>query len=154
MKFNFWAVVLFFLSVVQVGVVSCSDDPGVDNYYTAVREYASDYLQNREQFSQYIQILQRATGERGDLRLVDMLGTYGSYTVFAPTNEAVDKYLRARGLTSVDQLSKEDCDTIALNSIIEKAFFTTDYSNGQYPVSNMLEHIVSVKSLQEWSEAK
>ena len=154
MKFNFWAVVLFFLSAVQVSVVSCSDDPGVENYYTAVREYASDYLQNREQFSEYIKILQKATGERGDLRLYDMLGTYGSYTVFAPTNEAVDKYLRARGLSSVEELSKEDCDTIALNSIIEKAFFTTDYSNGQYPVSNMLEHVVSVKSLQEWSEAK
>ena len=154
MKFNFWAVVLFILSVVQVGVVGCSDDPGVENYYTAVREYASDYLQNRDQFSEYIQILQKATGERGDLRLVDMLGTYGSYTIFAPTNEAVDKYLRSRGLSSVDELSKEDCDTIALNSIIEKAFFTTDYSNGQYPVSNMLEHIVSVKSLQEWSEEK
>ena len=38
-KFNLWAVVLFFLAVVQVSVVSCSDDPGVENYYTAVREY-------------------------------------------------------------------------------------------------------------------
>ncbi|MBR3619016.1 MAG: fasciclin domain-containing protein [Bacteroidaceae bacterium] len=151
---NFWAVALFFLSVVQMGIVSCSDDPGVENYYTAVREYASDYLQNREQFSEYVQILQKATGERGDLRLIDMLGTYGSYTVFAPTNEAVDKYLRSKGVSSVDELSKEDCDTIALNSIIEKAFFTTDYSNGQYPKSNMLEHIVSVKSDTVWSESK
>lgn len=154
MKYKFLAAVLFVISAIQVSLVSCNDDPGVENYYTQMRQYASDYLTSREQFSEYVQILQRATGERGDLRLVDLLGTYGSYTVFAPTNDAVHEYLHAHGMKSIDELSKEDCDTIALNSIIEKAFFTTDYSNGQYPKSNMLEHIMSVKSVTEWSEAK
>ncbi len=153
LNFKFLAAVLLVISAIQVSMVSCKDDPGVENYYTATRQYASDYLTSRDQFSEYVKILQRATGERQDLRLVDLLGTYGSYTVFAPTNDAVEKYLHSRGLTSVDELSKEDCDTIALNSIIEKAFFTTDYSNGQYPKSNMLEHIMSVKSVLEWSEA-
>lgn len=154
LKFKFLAVVLFAISAAQICMVSCKDDPGVENYYTQTREYASDYLTSRDQFSEYVQILQRATGERGDLRLVNLLGTYGSYTVFAPTNDAIDKYLRSRGMSSIEELSKEDCDTIALNSIIEKAFFTTDYSNGQYPKSNMLEHIMSVKSVSEWDETK
>ena len=153
-KFNFLAVALFIISAIQVGLVSCEDDPGVENYYTQTREYAADFLKNRDQFSDYVQILQRATGERGDLRLVDLLGTYGSYTVFAPTNTAVEKYLKGRGLTSVEQLTKEECDTIALNSIIEAAYFTTDQSSGQYGKSNMLEHIMSVKSVLEWSDAK
>ncbi len=132
------------ITALQFSFVSCSDDPGLDNYYTTTKEYASDYLINRSQYSQFVQILQRATGERDDLRLVDMLGTYGSYTVFAPTNDAIDKYLAGRGFSSVDELSKEDCDTIALNSIIEQAYFTTDYSNTQYPKANMLEHIMSI----------
>lgn len=144
LKFKLFAVLLIVVSALQVGLVGCSDDPGIDSYYTSVKEYASDYLQNRSQYSQYLQILQRATGERGDLRLVDLLGTYGSYTVFAPTNDAVDTYLRGRGLTSVDELTKEDCDTIALNSIIEQAYFTTDYSDATYPKTNMLEHIMSI----------
>ena len=143
---------LFAFSAIQVGFVSCSDDPGVENYYTQVREYASDYLRNRDQFSKYVQILQRATGERQDLRLVDMLGTYGSYTVFAPTNEAIDKYLNMRGMSSIDELTKEDCDTIALNSIIERAYFTTD--NCQELQSNMLERKLAFKFLLEWDAAK
>ena len=150
---KFWAIALFVVSAIQVAVVSCSDDPGVENYYTQSREYAADYLKNREQYSEYLKILERARGEY-DLRLVDMLGTYGSYTVFAPTNAAVEKYLAERGLSSVDELSVADCDTIALNSIIEAAYFTTDFNDGQYPKSNMLEHIVSVKSYQEWDEQK
>ena len=150
-KIKFWAVVLFIISAVQMGIVSCSDDPGVDNYYTIVREYAADYLKNRDEYSQYLKILERATGERQDLRLVDMLGTYGSYTVFAPTNDAVDKYLQAKGLTSVDELSKEDCDTIALNSIIDgKAYFTTDDCEDM--ISNMLERKLRFKFLLELDE--
>lgn len=152
-KIKLWAIALFVISALQVAVVSCSDDPGVENYYTQSREYAADYLKNREQYSEYLKILNRARGEY-NLRLVDMLGTYGSYTVFAPTNEAVEKYLAGRGLSSVEELSVEDCDTIALNSIIEAAYFTTDINEGPYPKSNMLEHILSVKSYQEWDAQK
>lgn len=149
---KFWAIALCVIAAIQIAVVSCSDDPGVDSYYTSSRKYAADYLKGDAKFSEYIKILERATGEY-DLRLVDMLGTYGHYTVFAPTNDAVEKYLMGRGLSSVDELSKEDCDTIALNSIIEMAYFTTDISDGEYPKSNMLEHVVSVEAVQEWDEA-
>lgn len=156
LKLKFMAAVVLVLSAVQFGFVSCSDDPGVDNYYTATRDYASDFLRKdpEQRFTSYLEILQRATGERGDLRLVDLLGTYGTYTVFAPTNDAVNEYLKSRGLSSVAELSKTDCDTIALNSIIEATYFTSDVSSGQYNKSNMLEHIVSVKSIKEYSEEK
>ena len=57
---KFWAVALFVVASIQVAVVSCSDDPGVENYYTQSREYAADYLKNREQYSEYLKILERA----------------------------------------------------------------------------------------------
>ena len=152
-KMRFGAIALCVVAALQVAVVSCSDDPGVENYYTQSREYASSYLQNRSQFSEYLKILEKARGEY-NLHLVDMLGTYGDYTVFAPTNEAVEKYLAERGLSSVDELTVEDCDTIALNSIIEAAYFSTDVNEGPYPKSNMLEHILSVNSYQEWDAQK
>lgn len=138
------------IMALQISVVSCSDDPGIDNYYTSTKEYAIDYLKNHyrdDRFSDYIEILSRATGERGDLRFHDLLGTYGSYTVFAPTNDAVKLYLNSKGYTSVSDLTKEECDTIALNSIIELACFTTDYSSDVYPISNMLEHTMRIDTL-------
>ena len=155
-KIQFLTSILAIILTLHLSVVSCSDDPGLENYYTSTKEYASDYLMNRSQYSQFVQILQRATGERGDLRLLDMLGTYGSFTVFAPTNDAVNVYLAGRGMTSVDELTREDCDTIALNSIIEQAYFTTDYSDAQYPKANMLEHIMSIScdSLVEGGEVR
>ena len=144
-KFCIAAVAI--MATVQFGMVSCSDDPGIDNYYTSTKEYAIDYLKNRPEYSEYLEILSRATGERNDLRLHDLLATYGSYTVFAPTNDAVDTYLNSIGKTSVSELTKQECDTIALNSIIELAFFTTDFSSDVYPKANMLEHTMRIDSV-------
>lgn len=145
MKYKFLAVMITIISVIQIGFVSCEDDPGVENYFTSTSEYASDFLKNREQYSDYVRILQRATGESGNLRLIDLLGTYGSYTVFAPTNDAIAVYLKKQGVASVEELSKEECDTIALNSIIEEAeYFISDFSQGTYPKSNMLDRYLKI----------
>ncbi len=136
-KFRLLAVAAFVMSAVQVSFVSCSDDPGVENYFTSTAEYASDFLKNREKFSDFTAIVQRS-------KMMDLLGTYGSYTVFAPTNEAIQKYLKGRGLTSIDQLSQQDCDTITFTHIIEQAFFTTDFNDGTYPTMNMLERPLTI----------
>ena len=151
-KFCLTAIAI--IASVQFGMVSCSDDPGIDNYYTSTKEYAIDYLKNRPEYSEYVEILSRATGERNDLRLPDLLATYGSYTVFAPTNAAVDAYLSSKGYKSVAELPKEDCDTIALNSIIELAFFTTDFSDDVYPKANMLEHTMRIDSLTTYENGE
>ena len=136
---------MFAIAVTANLAISCSDDPGAENYYTSTKEYASDFLTNNSgKFSKFIEILNRATGEKGTYRLMDLLGTYGSYTVFAPTNEAIDAFLQSKGVSSVAELSKEDCDTLALNHIIEQEYFTTDYNNGTYPLPNMLERYLTI----------
>lgn len=119
---------------------SCDDDPGVENYYTAKGDMANTYLSNRsDRFSEFIAIIQKSK-----IVNFDLLGTYGSYTVFAPTNTAVDQFLNGRGLTSVDELSVEDCDTIAATHIIEQSFFTTDFSDMTLPTQNMLDRYLTI----------
>ena len=130
-------VLLLAASLVTSSFVACSDDPDEEHLYTMTSEYAADFIRNREKFSEFAEIVQRSN-------MMDLLGTYGSYTVFAPTNEAVDEFLHGRGLTSVSQLSKEDCDTITFTHIIEQEYFTTDYNNGTYPVMNMLDRPLTV----------
>ena len=119
---------------------SCSDDPGVDNYYTAKGDMANSYLSNRpERFSEFVGIIQKSK-----IVSFDLLGTYGSYTVFAPTNDAVDAFLAGRGLTSIEELTVEDCDTIAAMHIIEQSFFTSDFSDVTLPTQNMLDRYLTI----------
>ena len=88
-------------------LTSCSDDPDAENYYTFTGEMVSDYLDNRpEMFSEFVEILHRSG-------LYGMMATYGTYTCLAPTNEAINEYLHSMGKTSVEDLTKAECDTIA-----------------------------------------
>ncbi len=134
-----------YIAVVLMAVValfaSCSDDPGVDNYYTAKGSMANTYLTNDpDTYSEFVSIIQKS-----NLVSFDLLGTYGSYTVFAPTNKAVDRYLAGKGLTSVDELSVADCDTIAATHIIENgSYFTTEFSNATLPNTNMLDRYLTI----------
>lgn len=121
------AVVALALAALQ----SCSDEPSAENYYTFTGEMISDFLDNRpEQFSKFTQILQRSG-------LYGRVATYGTYTCFAPTNDAVDRYLAARGLSSVDALTQADCDTLSWSHLLAKTFFTTDLSEGRIPEDDM-----------------
>lgn len=128
------------LLLVQASIFSlssCSDEPLAENYYTFTGEMVSDYLTNRpEIYSKFTEILQRSG-------MYGMMATYGSYTCLAPTNAAIDEYLKQRKLDNVSQLSKEDCDTISWNHLINNAYFTTDLTDGNIPTANMNERYLS-----------
>ena len=125
------------IAVLTLVMVSCSDEPTEENYYTFTGEMVSDYLTNRpETFSEFTEILQRSG-------MFGMMATYGTYTCLAPTNEAVDQYLHQLGYSSVDQLSQEECDTFSWNHIIPSTYFTTDLSDGNIPTANMNDRFLT-----------
>lgn len=127
---------MFFATMSQ-GLTSCSDEPLAENYYTFTGEMVSDYLTNRpELYSEFTEILQRSG-------LFGMMATYGSYTCLAPTNEAIDAYLKQHGHSSVAELTAAECDTISWNHLINNAYFTTDLTDGNIPTANMNERYLS-----------
>lgn len=115
-----------------VGYTSCIDDDVMgDSYYTFTGEMVTDYLEHRDgTFSDFISVLKRA-------KLWDLLSTYGEFTCFAPTNDAIADYLRTNGLSSVDELADAMCDTLAWQHIIKAAYYTTDLNEGSLPTTNM-----------------
>lgn len=142
-----------YIAVVLVAVValfaSCSDDPGVENYYTAKGSMANTYLTNDpDTYSEFVSIIQKSS-----MVSFDLLGTYGSYTVFAPTNNAINRYLAGKGLTSVDELTVADCDTIAATHIIENgSYFTTQFSNATLPNTNMLDRYLTITCDSDYTD--
>lgn len=119
-------------------VTSCSDDIPAESYYTFTGEMMSDYLNSRSNFSEFAQIVMKA-GK------MDLLSAYGEYTCFAPTNEAVNKYLTRRGYSSVSDIPTEVCDTIARTHLINKMYHTVDMSGRSSLGSpNMLDRILQI----------
>lgn len=116
---------------------SCSDEPDSQYFYTFTGEMISDYLSNRPCFSEFKTIVERA-------KLMDLLSTYGKYTCFVPDNDAVEEYLKKRGLQSVDELSDADCDTIARTHLINNPYTTFSLGTSTIPTTNLLGRYLGV----------
>ena len=126
-----------------------NDDDVPKNYYASTKLTAAQFLEERpEQFSEFIDILKRTP-------YFSMLSTYGTYssagllkyTLFAPTNEGIDRYLKRMGYGSIDQLTDETCDTLARTHIIKKGeFYTTDLAEGALPELNMDDAYIVLSS--------
>ena len=105
-KIKYLLSLIALMGILTPSLTSCSDEPDKSNFYTFTGEMASDYLKNRPEYSEFTQIVERAG-------LMDLLATYGHYTCFVPSNDAINTYLKNIGKSSLNDLTDADCDTIA-----------------------------------------
>ncbi|MVN91994.1 fasciclin domain-containing protein [Mucilaginibacter aquatilis] len=91
----------------------------------------TEYLQqDPNQFSTLSKVLQ-ITGSDNSL------GGYGTYTLFAPTNEAFAKYLIESGKTSVDQLGVEELKDLVRFHLIRDTITTDKFTDGKLRTNTM-----------------
>ena len=128
----------------------CSDEPDSEYFYTFNGELMSDYLKNRQEFSSFATIVDRAG-------LMDLLATYGHYTCFVPDNEAVNSYLKEHGKSSLSDLTDADCDTIARTHLISNMYSTfemlpsgTSSADASFtlPTPNMLGRYITTSAAE------
>src|SRR5690349_12487926 len=90
-----------------------------------------DYLkQDPAQFSSMAKIVDKS-GFAG------FLNAYGSYTLFAPTNAAVQLYLTDINKTSVDQLTEDEAKNIVKFHLLEDTLTTAVFKDGKLPLVTM-----------------
>ncbi|MGX8695459.1 MAG: fasciclin domain-containing protein, partial [Prevotella sp.] len=121
-----------------MNVVSCKEDIDESNLYTFTGETIEDYLANRsEQFSSFNYILGRIGYDK-------ILSAYGTYTCFAPTNEAVQQYIDSlyddtvntdfehNGMTQrgLEGLTDSLCEDIALFHLLNTEVMGVNMGNG------------------------
>lgn len=141
---------LLFIGIMGTMAASCVDNDFEDEgnegtFYSSTKITAAELIDSRlGEFSSFKAILEKAN-------YFTTLQTYGTYTVFLPTNDAINIYLQSQGLTSVDQLSREVCDTLSRSHIIKKgaSFFTDLTEVNRFPEMNMDDHYVGFSSGQD-----
>ena len=107
---NFRLILFGAIAIALVASVSCKDKLDNTTYFTTSTLTLAERLElSPDTFSAYIEVLKK-TG------YFNAFKSYGSYTCFAPTNEAILKYIKAKwGVSSVSELnSQEQIDALKL----------------------------------------
>ncbi|NPD91064.1 fasciclin domain-containing protein [Xylanibacter muris] len=134
LKYIFFCAMCALAGVMTVG---CSDEPDKENFYTFTGEMMSDYLRNRPEYSDFAYIVDQAG-------MTDLLSAYGHYTCFLPSNTVVDNYLQKKGLSSVEELTVGQCDTIARTHLVNNMYATIDMNDGTLNTANMNKRYIQI----------
>ena len=146
------------LTVVGMSVVSCVEDIDTSNRYTFTGNTVASYLEEHSDvFSSFITILKRG----GKFNLMK---AYGTYTCFAPMNDAIDRFLFEQdsiykasllpgskrviwtGVTSpnLEDLSDSMCTVIAQTHIIPATYLTTEMEGDVVPTMNLNDRYLTM----------
>ncbi len=133
------------LSVLMAsGFQSCKEEIDISDRYTFTEETLASYLEKHsDTYSEYYRILGEVfASSRSESTVLQLISARGNYTVFAPTNQAIQEYLeslRVKGLISTASWdgfeNKDERDSIqkviAYNSIIDcgnnEGFYTSSF---------------------------
>ncbi len=153
--FFFWCLLL---------AVGCTEDVDKSARYVFTHDTALSYLERHEQFSQFVELLHLVpVSEISETKMSQLLSARGNYTIFAPTNEAIQAYLDT--LSQIGMIPSPSFDAftdslkldsirrvIVLNAIIDggddqKAFETMDFptnSGNEIELANMNDRKLTV----------
>ena len=131
---------LFFALFAMSGIFyACIDEVADQSLYTFTGETIFSYLAKDEtgQFTELLKVIEKA-----DMK--GLLASYGSYTFFAPTNNAFYAYYQDRK-TSLEALTvKEVRDILFYHLIDARKYATADFVEGLIPSVNMKNRYLSV----------
>ena len=112
MKRHFLSVVICLSLGLFVSGCFDSDDVG-DSYTTFTGKKISDFLsEHQAEFSEFIQVLEKAEAW-------PLMESYGKYTLFVPTNDAMRAYYMEKG----DGVNPMDIDTLNAKDLRKLVFY-------------------------------
>lgn len=90
----------------------------------------TEYLRDNPDYSMFLEILDLTN-------YASYMNTYGTYTMFLPTNEAVKQYLKDVGANSLKEVPLVDLQNIAKLHILEARINTNLFTDGKIATPSM-----------------
>ena len=147
---------ILYILALLLSIVACSEEIDKSNRYTFTGETVADFILNRSKdFSHFATLLERA-------KLLNLLSTYGRFTLFLPDNYAVEKFVEEQdsiyhatkdsenpvwtGITSplVDELSDSMVNVIARSHVIGTMCRMAEMGEGSLASRNFNNHFLGV----------
>lgn len=90
----------------------------------------TEYLRANPDYSLFLEILDITN-------YASFMNTYGTYTLFLPTNDAVKEYMNNIGVNSLSEIPIKDLQDLAKLHILEQKISTTEFTDGKIPTPSM-----------------
>ena len=147
---------LYVLAAIALVMVGCTEDVDTSSRYVFKEETVSSYLEKHEQYSEYFRLLGEVMVSNISATTVrQLLSARGHYTIFAPTNEAIQEFLDSlvvQGLipeASWDAFPNEHkrdsiAQIIVFNSIIDSGDDYNEYQINNLPAQNSTSKSVEI----------
>ena len=140
------------LSGLIASLASCKDEVDESDLFTFTGETAYSYLQNNEDFTDFAYILSRVKlSKRSQSTISELLSARGNYTVFAPTNEAIEHFLDSVYETKnfdLTQIPDSMAEAIAKNCLIDHkeqpSYLSTTFVTGALGKTNMNSRYIQI----------
>ena len=117
-------LLLIFLAILS----ACEDEPMGKRLLEESDFTIYELLSQQENYSKFVQILDNAS-------LKSALSSYGSYSLFCPSNDAIDRYISSSNYNSFQELL-DDTDylnTMARYHLVMNAYVMEDFGYGALP---------------------
>lgn len=90
----------------------------------------TDYLRSNPDYSMFLEILDITN-------YASFMNTYGTYTIFVPTNDAVKDFLNDVGASSLNEVPVVDLQNIVKLHILDQKIVTTSFTDGKIAAPSM-----------------
>lgn len=129
--------IVVFLSAIGI-FSSCNSDDIGGNRFTFTGKMMGQYLRDTTEYSEFTTLLDTS-------KVMPLLNTYGYYTCFAPTNEAMKKFYVLKGKKSLKDFTLDSLKIIAYDHIIMGSVLKfSDFIVGRLPVLSMSDRYLSI----------
>lgn len=91
-----------------------------------------------ETYSEFLKVLDKA-------QMRHTLNAYGTYTLFAPSNEAMEAYYVSKGGSSIDILDEEFCKKLVRYHLLSAVVSSAQFIGGRLPALNYTEDYLIVE---------
>lgn len=117
---------------------SCNSDVPAANRFTFTGKMMGQYLRDSTDFSEFTALLDTT-------KVMGLLNSYGAYTCFAPSNEAMKKFYKLKGKTSLKGFTLDTLKTIAYDHIINgNVVMYSNFLAGRLPELSMSDRYFSI----------
>lgn len=132
---------LKFVFLFSIVLITCTEYDYLEK--TAFDLLIGEYFEeNPEEFSLFCEMLNQSN-------TLSFLKAYGTYTVFAPTNLAVETFLASKNKTSLDDFTAEELKDYVRYHVIIDTLSTTEFTDGRLPTATMYGQYLTISGYNE-----